>query len=499
MKRLLLAAALAVPAAAQELPSRAPTTELDRGTPVQPGDARTFQVPPLQEANLKGGMKLALEQVSRLPIVSVRVVLPYGGSAFEPAGKTGLATVVASLMSEGTRNLPGAKFAEKLDDLGAMLSLDAQPDAMVATLFTTKENLDKAMGLMADMVRSPALAEPDFQRIQQEFQVGLQSDQGDPGKLSEKRLDRAVFAGHAYGRSPDAASVAAVTHADVKAFAASNVRPENAVIAAAGDLDMPEFKKLAEKHFGSWKAAGGAGNIPADVPVIAELDPSVPAAGMKIDLIDLPSSQQSAIRVGHRSISRDAPDYFPTLVMNYILGQMPITGRLEKNLREDHGWAYGACSCGEALKRGGSFVAHADVQTDATALALKEMLAEFQRMRETRVPAEELASVKRFMAGIFVLRQQTVQSIAAQVAGIELYGLSKDALAQYRDKVMAVTADQVQAAALAHLRAGDLRVVVAGDAARVQADLGQIAPVTVVDQAGSPKVPGPTGPNGPRS
>lgn len=486
MKRLLLAALLAGPVAAQELPRSVPeTSDLDRGAPVAPGAARAFQVPPLQEAQLRLGMKLALEQVGRLPIVSVLLVLPYAGSAFEPDGKAGLASLVASVMTEGTRNLPGARFAEKLDDLGAMLTLDAQPDAMVATLFTTKENLDKALALMAAMLRQPSLAQSDFQRVQQEVQVGLQADQGNPGKLTVRRLKAQVFAGHPYGRSADAASVAAITHADVTAFAASNVRPDQAVLATSGDVGMTELKPLAEKHFGDWKAAGGAGALPAEVPAIAEVGGAAPANGMTIDLIDLPGSQQSAIRVGHRTISRDAPDYFPTIVMNYVLGQMPITGRLENNLRERNGWAYGAGSSVSALKRGGAFVAHADVQTDATAQALREILGEFQRLRDTPVPEAELAAVKRFIAGIFVLRQQTVQSIAAQVAGIELYGLSKDTLALYRDRVMAVTADEVQAAARAHLRAGDLRVVIAGDAAKTQ-DLGQIAPVSVYDADGNP-------------
>lgn len=490
MKRVLLAALLAVPslAAAQTAP-----TDAERGTPVVPGPARPFQVPPLEESALKSGMKLALEQVSRLPIVSVRLILPYGGSAFEPDGKTGLSSIVASLMSEGTRNLDSRKFAEKIDELGAELNMDVQADAMTATLFTTKENLDKAMALMASMVREPALPEAQFQRIQQESQVGLEQQKGDPGALAGKRLDARMFNGHPYGRSADAQTVAGITLADVKAFHASNVRPESAILAVSGDVSMPEFQKLAAKHFGAWKAAGGAGATPAEIPAIAETDTAAPSTGMGIDVIDMPGSQQSAIRVGHRSIARDAPDYFAVAVMNYVLGQMPITSRLEHNLREVHNWAYGARSEVEALKKGGSFTATADVQTDATSAALKEMLGEFQRLRDTPVPAEELAGVKRFMAGIFVLRQQTVQTIATQVGGIELYGLSKETLAQYRDKVMAVTADEVQAAARAHLRAGDLQVVIAGDAAKIKGELGQVAPVKVYDTDGNPK-PVPTEP-----
>lgn len=496
MKRLLLAALLAFPTLAA---ARTPPTDAERGTPIVPGPARPFQVPPLEEGALKSGMKLALQQMSRLPIVSVRLILPYGGSAFEPSGKTGLAGVVASLMSEGTRNLPGVRFTEKVEELGAQLSMDVQADAMTATLFTTKENLDKALALMAAMVREPSLPDPDFQRIQQETLVGLENEKGDPGALAERRLGARVFNGHPYGRSPDAATVASISIDDVRAFHASHVRPEGAILAVSGDVALPELQALAAKHFGAWKAAGGAGALPDEVPAVAETDASAPAAGMAIDVIDMPGSQQSAIRVGHRSISRDAPDYFAVAVMNYILGQMPITGRLEHNIREVHNWAYGARSEIEALKKGGVFSASADVQTDATAPALQEMLKEFQALRDTPVPAGELEGVKRFMAGSFVLRQQTVQTIAAQVGGIELHGLSKDTLAKYRERVLAVTAAQVQAAARAHLRAGDLQVVIAGDAARVRGELGKIAPVKVYGTDGRPKPAPARTPEGPNS
>lgn len=486
MNRLLLAALLALAplARAQEFPNSVPTTDLDRATPVEPGPARPFAVSAPEEEALKRGMKVALAQVSRLPIVSARVVLPYGGSAFEPAGKAGLAGFVASLMMDGTRNLPRARFAEKLDELGATLSVDAQPDGMVATLFTTKENLDKALGLMSGMLRESALPQAEFDRLKAESQVGLQAEQGDPGKIAERRLLGRVFEGHPYGRKADAASVARVTLDDVKAFKAAAVRPEGAVLAVSGAVSMPELKKLAEKHFGDWKPTGVP--LPNEVPAIAETDPSAPARGMTIDVVDMPGSQQSAIRIGHRSIARDAPDYYAVAVMNYVLGQMPISSRLEKNLRETNNWAYGAGSQVQALKKGGVFAAEADVQTDATAKALLEMLREFQRLRDEKVPEDELAAVKRFMAGTFVLRQQTVQAIGAQIAGMQLYGLPGDTVARYRERIAAVTDDDVQAAARAHLRAGDLQVVIVGDAAKIRAELGQIAPVRVVDLDGNP-------------
>lgn len=470
-------------------PEEGPADVLDRGTPVPPGPPRAFQVPPLEESVLEGGMKLALEQMGRVPLVSLRLVLPYAGSAFDPEGKAGLSGLVASLMMEGTRNLDAQRFAEQVDDLGAALNVEVQADAMVATLFVAKENLDKAMGLMAKMVREPALPETELPRLKQEQLIGLEQKKGDPGALAERRLGSQVFGGHPYGREADAPSIASIELGDARAFHASKVRPEGAVLAVSGDVEMGKLKSLAAKHFGGWKAAPGA-ELPAEIPAIAETEPSAPARAMTIDVIDLPGAQQSAIRAGHRSIARNAPDYFPTAVMNFLLGQAPITSRLESNLRERHGWAYGAGSEIAALKKGGVFAIQADVQTDATAPALKEILGELQRLRDNPVPAEELGAAKRLMAGLFVLRQQTVQSIAGQVAGIELHGLPKDTLARYRDEVMAVTPEQVQAAAQAHLRAGDLTIVISGDAVKIMAELGQIAPVRVFDVDGNPKTAG---------
>ncbi|MBI4422350.1 MAG: insulinase family protein [Elusimicrobia bacterium] len=492
MSRSILVSALlacAPPFLAAQPAPEAVQEGLDRATPVPPGPARPFQIQPPQEAALKTGLRIAVSEVRRLPIVSVRVVLPLGGSAFDPQGKEGLSAIVASLLTEGTRNLDGLEFAQKLAELGASVAVEAGSDSMTATLFAGKESLDKALGLLARAIRSPALEASQFARLQQEAVVEFQQAKGDPGWLAERRLKERVFGGHPYGRGPDEATVAALTLADVRSFHARHLRPEGAVLAASGDVSLPELQALAAKHFGSWRPAAAA--LP-QVPAIAEAGAS-PAQGMVIDVIDMPGSEQSAIRAGHRSISRDAPDYYAVAVMNFVLGQASMLSRLNQNLRETHGWAYGAGSRVNALKQGGWFMVSANVQSDATAKALREILGELSRMRTGPVPDDELDTDKRLMAGLFVLQQQTIQAISSQVAGIELYGLPKDTLAKHRDRVLAVTAAEVQAAAQAHLRASDLEIVITGDAAKIRAELGQIAPIRVLGVDGKPAAPAPAG------
>ncbi|TBR22776.1 insulinase family protein [bacterium] len=483
MKALLLAALLALPAAAQV------AVPLDRTAPVAPAAPRPFQLPPLSESNLPNGMKVALIEVHRVALVSVRLVFPFAGSANDPSGKAGLAGLTASLMTEGAGALDGRAFAEAVDDLGASVSASADKDALVVTVFAAKENLDAALALAASMVRTPALPEADFERNRAERLAGLEAEKGSPGGQAERRLQTLVLGGHPYGTRADETSLTALSPADARTFHALRVRPEGAVFAAAGDIDMAGLTALAQKHFGTW--TGAPTLVPlAETPRLAERDPSS-TGGLVIDLIDVPGAQQSALRLGHRSVSRDDSDYLAVSLMNFILGRAPITNRLEHNIREVHSWAYGASSGVDAWRRGGMFSVETDVQTDATADALREVLKEMSRMQTELVPDAELASAKRLLAGLFVMRQQKVQDIAAQAAGIELNGLSPDTLQTYRDRVAALTAADVQAAALKHLRPAELRIVVAGDAKLVKGPLSAVAPVRVLGADGNPPAPAP--------
>lgn len=477
MNALLLAVLLAVPGAAQTL---------DRSKPVPNGPARPFQLPPLEERSMANGMKVALIEVHRVALVSVRLVLPFAGSAHDPSGKAGLSGLVASLMTEGTARLDGRAFAEAADDLGATVGVSSDADAMVVTVFAAKENLEAALALAADMVRSPALPAAEFEHARADGLAGLEAEKGSPGGAAGRRLNERVAGGHPYGGRPDEASLKAMTPADARTFYDLNVRPQGAILAASGDIDMAELSALAQRHFGAWTGAPTLA-APVETPAFPERAAPAAPAGLVIDVIDMPGAQQSAIRAGHRSVARDDPDYLAVSLMNFILGRAPIMNRLEHNLREAHGWAYGAGSSVDALRKGGLFTVETDVQTDATAPALREVLSEMHRLQDQPVPAEELAAAKRLLSGLFVMRQQKVQDISAQAAGIELNGLGPDALQTYRGRVAALTADDVQRAARAHLRPSELAVVIAGDAAQVRGPLSAIAPVRVFDMDGRPE------------
>ncbi len=496
---LLLALGPAGKALAQDAVSAPVPNEPDRSAPIPPGLPRPFQMPSVKEDTLANSLKVALIEVHRSVLVSLNLMIPLGGSVYDPKQKSGLAELAAALMMEGAGELDSRRFAEALADIGAQdFDVSARKDAMHVSVLITKDRLDEALRLISTMLRSPRLPSAELNRLKNEALAGLQEEKGNPGALAGKRLDMRIFGDHPYGAHPDEKSIGGITLADVKNFHETRIRPEGAVLAAGGDVSLEELKTSAERNFDAWTSRG-LGNIPAAPAALGALSarkPSAPSfeagqdgreSGLVIDIIDMPGSAQSTIRAGHLSIRRDDPDFFPVAVMNAVLGETSILNRLEQNIRETHSWAYGAGSSIDARKWSGSFMIKTDVQTDHTTDALNEILKEISRLQTEPVPAEELEAAKRYKFGMFVIGQQHVQNLANQVAGIELYGLPPDTLQQYRDRILAVTAQDVQRAARKHLHPDQLQIVIAGDAAKIAGGLSHIAPVRVFDVDGRPK------------
>jgi len=477
---------LSVAARAQADPLPPPSQEPDRTTTVAPSPAKPFLIAPLKEGLLGNGVRLALMELNRLPLVCVNIVLPMGGSALDLREKSGLASLVASLMTEGSGALNGSQFAQALDDIGALIHVAVSRDALSVVVFAAKENIGQALGLAAQAIRKPTLPQADFDRIKDEMLAGLRQEKGNPGSQAEKKLNLRLYPDHPYGAAADEASVAALTLADAENFAENRLSPQGAIIAAGGDISLPEFEAMAAKHFESWKPQKGASIASGGAP--SSLNQT--AQGIIIDLIDMPGSLQSSIRAGQRGITRNDPDYMALAVMNFLLGRDSIVSRLGHNLREVHGWTYGARSDLEALKLAGALTIEADVQTDATAAAVGEILKELNRLRDEEVPAAELDAIKHLMAGHFMQRQQTVQALASQASTIELYGLPTDELAAYRDRVMAVTPKQLQAVARKYLRPESLQIAISGDAAKVIEGLSAIGRVREFSADGRPKPAG---------
>jgi zinc protease len=463
MKRpIVLAAAAALlagslPAAAQVSvtpPPHYPTT------PPVPGPAPAVDLPDPVRTRLSNGMGVMYVRQDELPVVSASLVIRGAGSADEPADAPGLASFTANIIDEGAGGRSALELAEALDLLGASLGTGAGSDAATASLYVLSRNFPQALGLMADVVVRPDFPENEIDRLRMERITALIRARDEAPSIAATAFSSLVYGeAHPYGRSPTQASTRALTREAVAAYHAAAYRPENATLVLVGDVDPAAMQPLVEAAFGAWRA-------PAPAPSAAPVE--VPQVGTTaIYLIDRPGAAQSEIRIGHPGVARDHPDFYALTVMNTLLGGT-FTSRLNTNLRETHGWSYGARSSFQMLRGAGPFTAQAGVQTMATDSALVEFFRELGRLRDEPVPAEELRKIKNFVALRLPDQLETTWAIASQLGTLETYGLDASFYDTYVERIMAVTAEDVMRVARTHVRPENAVVVVVGDREKIE-------------------------------
>jgi predicted Zn-dependent peptidase len=287
--------------------------------------------------------------------------------------------------------------------------------------------------------------------------------------------------GHRYGtpQTGTAETIKTFMPDDLRAFYASAFRPENATLLAVGDITADKVMPLFEKHFGGWKASGSA--------AAEKLPPVEQPAARQIYLVDKPGAPQSQIRIGWIGVPRSTPDYFPLIVMNTVLGGS-FTSRLNNNLREVHGYAYGASSSFDMRAGPGPFFAAAGVQTDKTAEAVKEFFNELNAILKP-VPPDELARAKNYIALRFPSAFETTGDISRRLEDALVYHLPDDYFATYVQNIQAVTPADVQRVAQKYIQPERLAVIVVGDQKTIEPgiralNLGPVKTMTIDDVFG---------------
>ncbi len=471
---LLLALAVAAPAA---LRAQAP----DRTRPPALGPAPSLHLPPVQTATLPNGLRVAVVEMHKVPVVDVSLLLD-AGSVDDPADLPGLATFTATMLDEGAGRRSALEVAEEADFLGASLSTTAGYDAANVTLHVPKRRLAQALDLMADVVLRPTFADSEIvrQRDLRRTQILQQRDQ--PVQMANLAFPAIVFgAQHPYGRplGGTEASTALLSRDRVADFYRTWYRPQNAKVLVVGDVTLGEALGLVQERFGGWER----GTLPA-----APTPPAVPAAPERtIYLVDKPGAAQSVIRIGNVAVSRNSPDYFPLGVLNTILGGS-FTSRLNQNLRETHGYTYGASSQFVTRRMPGPFQAGASVQSAKTDSSLVEFMRELRRIRDQAVPQEELDKAKRYMTLGFPGNFETTQSAAAWFRDLLAYDLPLDYYDSYIDRVNAVTAADVQRVARQYVDLDHFAIVVVGDRGQIEAGIRALneGPIAIRDLWGQP-------------
>lgn len=438
----------------------------------EPGPARPYRFPPVVREAVAGGEVVA----AHLPghRLAVAVLLLDAGAGREPVGREGLAAVVAKAMEEGTTRRDAPGYALALERLGSQLSLSVDWDAFRASVQVDVERLRPAVELLAEAVRTPRLDPADVTRVRDDEVTALRMYWANPGPRADAALRADLFGTDVRAGRPmdgDPVSVASVTVDDVTGYHADWLtRPGTLLV--VGDLDRLDLAELGALAF-----AGAAGE-----PV----EPGIPLdVAMRIDrrilLVDRPGSVQSTLRLGHTAPHRAHPDYVPMTLAGTVLGGA-FTSRLNHLLREVRGYTYGARADFGLSRRFGRFVTSAGVQTEVTAPALVDAVAEIDRTQTEGVTEEELAVARAWRAGQLSVELQTPGAIANALATVVTYGFPDDYHARLREQLLSAEGAQVSAAAAAYLRPRGLTLVVEGDAAVIEDDLaatglGEVLPV----------------------
>lgn len=446
-------------------------TVVDRSRLPEVGDDRALRFPRIDRTVLGNGLEVRAVSHRAVPLASASLVVR-GGSAADPATLPGLAALTTDLLDEGVDGQDALAIADAVARIGGELDLDVGYDAVFVTLTMLSRFLPEGLDLLARLVVGPTLAEADFERIRALRLERLRQLRDHPSAVAERAFAEFLYGSHPYGHLGIGTDEAlrACRIDDVRAFYRGMFGPKDATLVLAGDFSEDDLMQAGSAAFGGWQAEDGpalareAGMAPA---------PSAPQAAIAI--VPRPGAAQSELRIGHVSGPRDTPDYHAIIVLNAALGGQFVS-RVNLNLRERKGYTYGAYT-GFDLRRGpGPFALRTSVQTEVTADAVRESLAEIADIRGSRpVTEDELAMARTSLTRGYARAFETVQQVARSVGQLALHHLPDTYFEEFIPRVLAVTGRDVQRAAERYVDPARLSTVIVGDLDRIRGDLDALA------------------------
>ena len=431
-----------------------------------PRPAREYRFPSFARSTLANGLNVIVARVSKLPVVSVATVIG-SSAAGDPQGKEGLAELTAQALREGTERRNGIQLALDLEKLGTSLESGADWDTTVASMTVLRVNLDRAFEIFAETLMSPAFRAEDIERLKAERLAERMQLLDEPRGLADESFSRFLFASDARYAAPmsgTSKSVSSITREDVQEVYSRNYSPSSTTVIFAGDITPDDALKLVETTLGVWQGRQSA--------PVAKPD-RVARTTRAVEIVSKADAAQSELRLGHIGVPRTHPEYFGIVVMNAVLGGL-FSSRINLNLREVHGYTYGASSYFDWRRHSGPFVISTAVQSEVTAPAISETLREIDAMREKEIAHEELTLATSYLEGVFPIRYETSAAIASALAGMVTFGLPEDYFDMYRSKISSVTTQDVLDAARKYVRPEELQIVVVGNPEIVRGPVEQL-------------------------
>ena len=473
--RVALAAALclSITASAQQ--------GFDRKKIPPSGPAPALRVPAWSKSALANGADLIVSEKHDLPLISLSITFLGGDNQFEPAGRQGVASLTAALLSEGTKTRDGEALSNALQLLGTAVTSNVGGESGSIGFVSTAAKFRATLDILSDMLLNPTFPAAGLERLRGQRLVALTQARAQPASIAGRVFPRIVFgSNHPYGRVVTEESLKAITRDDIVAFHKAYYQPGRALITVIGDTTPAAAKPDIEKALAGWTKGGERPVF--NYPPVADPRPTT------IFLVDKPGAAQSTFAIGRPGPPRSTPDYYALQVMNTILGGM-FQSRLNANIREEKGYSYGVNSNFGYGKGPGAFRAGGDIVTAKSDAALVEFMKELRGIIGSRpITDEELTTAKDALIQRLPGTFASVSSINSAITTLWTQSLPDDYYQQYAKRVAAITKDDVLRVAKQYVTVDKLDIVIVGDRSVIEGPLKAtgIAPIVIYDIEGNP-------------
>jgi zinc protease len=453
------------PARSSAIPQSVNAAEPWRHDVPKAGPAPAISLPLADSFKLANGLTVIHHHSPALPLVAAELVIKAGASA-NPPGHPGLAGFTAAMLDEGTARRSAPQIADELEQLGASFGAASGAETSRISLLSLKKNFAGALAVVADMARNPSFPAPEVERQRASRLADLGQHLEDGSAVAAIVASAALYGQrHPFGHVElgSRASINATTRAHLLGFWERHYLPNNAALVLSGDLTRAEALALAEASFGSWQA----GPLNPAPPTPAETTKA------NVVLVHKSDATQTAVQVTLIGAERKTPDFAALEVLNAVLGGL-FTSRINNNLREEKGYSYGVYSQFDYRRTPGPFDIAGSVRANATGASIAEIMKEVKAIREHPLPAAELDNARNAQVLSLPGHFDTIEGIAASLAGLFAYDLPLDYYSTLAQQFAAVTAEQVQAAARKYLVPEKLVVVAVGERKKIEAQLRKL-------------------------
>jgi predicted Zn-dependent peptidase len=421
--------------------------------PPEPLPPIDFSIPRPELLTLENGLVVHYCKTKRVPAVNLHLTFNFG-ELDDPPELFGLSSAMAAMMSEGTENFSSREIAEKIERLGADLSIRATTDFFIISARSLSIYFNDLLDLLEEVIFRPTFPEDELDLYKRNTIEHLKFQRSQPSFLATERALSALYGNHPLGRySPTAEEIMRIDRSKLSEWHKKKLLETDASLLVVGDIEKQELISALNDRFASWQRdSGGQSQAP--------LLPAEPQRTLY--LVDRPASSQANIIIANRSANRTSQDYFAILVMNQILGA-GASSRVFMNLREEKGYTYGAYTRFDMKRTSGEFEATTEVRNEVVGAALSELDFELSRIRTEQVKPEELADAKAYLKGVFPIRAETQEGLTGLIANKIIYGLPDEWLYNYRQLVDRVSLEDVTAAAQKYIKPENAAIVVVGD------------------------------------